>query len=310
MLRFDRGLSARWTRPDAARPAGPPDGCTLFFFRWEPGHASAAQADMHQPHICLTASGLTMTADHGTTPLALPDGLTLPVRRYEFVWHGQPIYVFFVVWQDGIGQQTPRRRAHGALGPAARRPRTPRQPGPSDAGVHRGRHGRGRRSGSVFSSGKSVPPCAGCEEGGRRKMESGRPFSTFRLPPSAFRLLPSAFPARGPSFKVFPSVTPPRPTPPAADPAPLTHEDILALEQAVLRRRRWRRWLGALTGVALVACVAFGALPALHAVKAWQARRLAASARQHIDQANNGSTRARTSPTPPRSGATSRKSCA
>ncbi len=105
MLRFDRGVSARWSRPDAARPAGPPDGCTLFFFRWEPGHASAAQADMHQPHICLTASGLTMTADHGTAPLTLPDGLTLPVRRYEFVWHGQPVYVFFVVWQDGVGRQ-------------------------------------------------------------------------------------------------------------------------------------------------------------------------------------------------------------
>ncbi len=106
LLRFDRGLSARWARPDADRPAGPPDGCSLFFFRWEPGHASAAQADMHQPHICLTASGLTMTADHGTAPFALPDGLTLPVRRYEFVWHGQPVYVFFVVWQDGVGQQT------------------------------------------------------------------------------------------------------------------------------------------------------------------------------------------------------------
>ena len=106
MLRFDRGISSRWTRPDAASPDGPPEECSLFFFRWEPGHASAAQADMHQPHICLTASGLTETADHGVGPLALPDGLTLPVRRYEFVWHSRPIYVFFVVWQDGVGQQT------------------------------------------------------------------------------------------------------------------------------------------------------------------------------------------------------------
>ena len=106
MLRFDRGISSRWTRTDAADPAGPPEECSLYFFRWEPGHASAAQADMHQPHICLTASGLTETADHGTGPLALPAGLTLPVRRYEFVWHGRPIHVFFVVWQDGVGQQT------------------------------------------------------------------------------------------------------------------------------------------------------------------------------------------------------------
>ena len=78
-------------------------------------------------------------------------------------------------------------------------------------------------------------------------------------------------------------MTPPRPTP-SADPAPLTHEDILALNQAALRQRLRRRWLVALASVALVAGAGFGALPALHAVKAWQARRLAASARQHIDK--------------------------
>ena len=80
-----------------------------------------------------------------------------------------------------------------------------------------------------------------------------------------------------------PPVTPPRPIP-SAEPALPTHEDILARERAALRRRNQRRWLAALTGVALVAGVVFGTLPALHAVKAWQARRLAASARQHIDK--------------------------
>jgi exosortase len=86
LLRFDRGLSARWIRPGA-----PDDECTLFFFRWEPGHASAAQAEMHQPHICLTASGLTQIADWGIQPLRLPDGITLPVRRYEFALNGRSI---------------------------------------------------------------------------------------------------------------------------------------------------------------------------------------------------------------------------
>lgn len=106
MLRYDRGVSAHWLRPEAAHPlTAAPNDCTLYFFRWEPGHASAAQADMHQPHICLTASGLTQTADHGVAPLALPGGVTLPVRRYEFVWHGRPIFVYFVVWQDGAGRQ-------------------------------------------------------------------------------------------------------------------------------------------------------------------------------------------------------------
>jgi exosortase len=100
LLRYDEGLSAHWRAPgDSAAD------CTLFFFRWAPGHASMAQAEMHQPHICLTASGLTQTADWGIEPLNLPNGISLPVRRYAFLLHGQPIYVFYIVWRDGAHDQ-------------------------------------------------------------------------------------------------------------------------------------------------------------------------------------------------------------
>ena len=153
--------------PTPRQPAGPPDGCTLFFFRWEPGHASAAQADMHQPHICLTASGLTMTADHGTAPLALPDGLTLPVRRYEFVWHGQPVYVFFVVWQDGVGQQTladaPTERWDRLRAVASNA--APTWVARRWSSSSTARTGPPGRKGS--SSAKWPPPCAGSEKRGR-----------------------------------------------------------------------------------------------------------------------------------------------
>ena len=98
LLRYDHGLSIHWTREQGEDIQ---DDCTLFYFRWEPGHASSLQADMHQPHICLTASGLRETADWGIHPLTLPDGITLPVRRYEFDFHGRLLYVFFVVWKDG-----------------------------------------------------------------------------------------------------------------------------------------------------------------------------------------------------------------
>ena len=145
MLRFDRGLSTKWTRPETGNPGVSADDCNLFFFRWEPGHASAAQATMHQPHICLTASGLTQIADQGIQPLALPDGLTLPVRRYEFVWHGRLIYVFFVTWQDGVGGQiltdTPTERWDRLRAVIERRANVGRQTlefivsGPTDAGA-------------------------------------------------------------------------------------------------------------------------------------------------------------------------------
>jgi hypothetical protein len=100
MLRYDHAMSLRWNRPDDGGVSK--DDCNLYFFRWDAGHASGLQADLHQPHICLTASGLTETADWGIRPLALENGLTLPVRRYEFNFHGRPLYVFFVVWQDGV----------------------------------------------------------------------------------------------------------------------------------------------------------------------------------------------------------------
>jgi exosortase len=126
LLRFDHGLSANWTPPGA-----PGDHCTLFFFRWEPGHASAAQAEMHQPHICLTASGLTQIADWGIQPLRLPNGITLPVRRYEFELNGRTIYVFFVVWQDRAGAQplpdTPGSRWDRFQAVLERRPNLGRQ---------------------------------------------------------------------------------------------------------------------------------------------------------------------------------------
>ena len=99
LLRYDHGTSLHWNR---SMEDGVRDDCTLFFFRWEPGHTSSLQADMHQPHICLTASGLKETADWGIQQLALPNGLDLPVRRYEFDFHGRLVYVFFVVWQDGV----------------------------------------------------------------------------------------------------------------------------------------------------------------------------------------------------------------
>lgn len=126
LLRYDEGVSARW-KTAAPQPAD----CTLFFFRWEPGHASIAQAEMHQPHICLTASGLTETSDDGIHPVALPDGLTLPVRGYSFTFHGRPIYVFYVVWRDGAGDQpladTPGARWDRLRAVAERRPNTGRQ---------------------------------------------------------------------------------------------------------------------------------------------------------------------------------------
>lgn len=81
-----------------------------------------------------------------------------------------------------------------------------------------------------------------------------------------------------PSSLILPPVLP------TNDPAALSHEDILAREQAVARRRRLRWVLGTILALSLAAALGFGVKPALHAVKAWQARRLAAEGRSLMDQ--------------------------
>ena len=142
MLRYDHGTSVRWDRPS---DDGGRDDCALFFFRWDPGHASSLQADMHQPHICLTASGLTQTADWGIRPLTLPDGITLPVRRYEFNSHGRSavrVFCRLAGWCQRPGGGN--RRTGFPCRTAARGARTPSHRRPSDAGISRDRSGESR----------------------------------------------------------------------------------------------------------------------------------------------------------------------
>ena len=108
LLRYDEGREARW------HVAGPPAGfCTAFFFRWEPGRTSTTLAVMHQPTTCLPSAGLRQVADDGIEPVAAPGGFALPVHGYEFDLHGQPLHVYYVVWQDRAGYELPAPEAAG-----------------------------------------------------------------------------------------------------------------------------------------------------------------------------------------------------
>ena len=71
---------------------------------------------------------------------------------------------------------------------------------------------------------------------------------------------------------------------PSVEPEPLTHEDIIAREQAAVRLRRRRWWLGGTGFIVLGLLAGFGARPALRMAKAWQARRVAAEARRLMDE--------------------------
>lgn len=100
LLRYDQGQSVRWRRAGAAGPA-----CKMFFFRWETGRTSATLATMHQPTVCLPASGLTQIGASPLRKFPTPLGIDLPVEQYEFLHRGQHLFVFYVVWQDRTGSE-------------------------------------------------------------------------------------------------------------------------------------------------------------------------------------------------------------
>ena len=93
----------------------------MYFFRWEPGRTSATLATMHQPTVCLPASGLTQIGSGGKKMFPTPIGISLPVEQYEFLHNRQHLFVYYVVWQDRTGyelpseQVTPRDRIQAAL---------------------------------------------------------------------------------------------------------------------------------------------------------------------------------------------------
>lgn len=102
LLRYDSAQSARWRRLGGEGLA-----CTLFFFRWEPGRTSATLATMHQPTVCLPASGMTQLGAASQQIFPTPIGIDIPVEQYEFLRHRQHLFVFYAVWQDRSGYALP-----------------------------------------------------------------------------------------------------------------------------------------------------------------------------------------------------------
>jgi exosortase len=92
LLRYSTGQAANWRRPDGS-------DWLLYWFRWDPGRASALLARMHAPEICLPAGGLRMVSALGVRPF-LWAGETLPFRVYVFESRGRPLIVFYCLWED------------------------------------------------------------------------------------------------------------------------------------------------------------------------------------------------------------------
>ena len=95
MLRYSEGFQTVWTGEDNVT-------WYTFFFIWGKGRISSF-AGIHNPEVCLTASGLDLITED--EPLIWKrDGFSMTLRSYEFsksLPQGKvPYYVFFAVWDN------------------------------------------------------------------------------------------------------------------------------------------------------------------------------------------------------------------
>ncbi len=97
ILRYDEAVNASWE--DHGRRF------QVIFLRWNAGRTALHLAKSHTPEVCLTAAGRKLAAGSNLRQLDVC-GLRLPFRRYDVIDEGQPLYVFYCLWDDLAGEQS------------------------------------------------------------------------------------------------------------------------------------------------------------------------------------------------------------
>ncbi len=98
LLRFDSGQKGQWQETDGTV-------WQAFYFDWKPGRIAGYLAKRHTPDICMTASGLKMTAGPELMVLEV-NGVELPMRHYVFDSSTGPLQVYQCHWEAGMGLDT------------------------------------------------------------------------------------------------------------------------------------------------------------------------------------------------------------
>ena len=103
MLRYDEGVSGRWTDEDGLR-------WQYFFFIWSEGNAAQVAA-LHDPRACLGAIGMKLEEQYPAQPMAV-EGVPLGFRAFRFRDRGLPVHVFQAVTNNrGLSEE------QAAIGP-------------------------------------------------------------------------------------------------------------------------------------------------------------------------------------------------
>ena len=73
---------------------------TTYFIVWNSARTSTQSARIHRPENCLQGSGATLQAELKPTDLTLGD-VQLRFRSYRFERDGMPLFVYYLVWEEG-----------------------------------------------------------------------------------------------------------------------------------------------------------------------------------------------------------------
>ena len=103
-LQCDHSSASAWDDADGSR-------WLLYSFEWFPGPVrSRILAHVHRPEVCLSSIGLKLTKDRGDVSV-VAGGFKLVFRAYSFEQDGQPLYVYYGIWQS----RSPRAQENGYL---------------------------------------------------------------------------------------------------------------------------------------------------------------------------------------------------
>ncbi|MEI6278103.1 MAG: exosortase/archaeosortase family protein [Verrucomicrobiae bacterium] len=92
ILRFPSGFSETWRDDGGLR-------WQAYYFRWDPGKVGAQVTRIHQPTVCLGATGMVL--DQTYEPLVYQKGaLRIRLDAYRFKENGRPLYVFYSISED------------------------------------------------------------------------------------------------------------------------------------------------------------------------------------------------------------------
>ena len=98
LLRFDEARQGQWQEPDGT-------SWQVFYFDWRPGRVAGYLAKRHTPEVCLTASGLKMTAGPKLEIMNV-HGVVLPIRCYTFESSSGLLQVFQCRWETGEARES------------------------------------------------------------------------------------------------------------------------------------------------------------------------------------------------------------